>query len=1086
MGILDSDSDSDDSSSSEGFVKRKAPVATKPAPAAPPPAAPPAKKKKSILDSSDSDSSDESSKKKVPAAAPLPKAEVAPAKKKKSFLDSESDDDDSDDSEAPKTKVAPAPPPAAAPVPSSPASQPHKLPNKKSILDSSDSEDDDDDDDDDNFDKDSTRKEKDADPAPPNKEEPAEKKSILENSHSVEGDNDSDSDAPNKMGESRGRSPTRRPEEPAHNVKLKVDDKKEEDTVEEKEHTEEEHDPESDDDPEDDDAEKGDEGIDRESTMVLRDVINTVRKHSSRLQRGAVSVDFVEPLVTGRLEYVQKQDSARSVNEEDHVAENHHDVPWYEQDYEELPWYAQPDLDEDDALTALCKKVLCAEGEENQKRLDERAQRLEANVIGFALKLRNRARSPIRSDGSIRNLTSSPTPSDGVIRNVESLTSKNESILDEDPGKWIIEDDNKPTYTGECIEEAMELPVSVEEEDEGERQGTDDEAADMDRVPREEIEKAAILEFDRLEEEERQKAEAKRLQTEEEERQVAEAERFKKEHEERLQKDEEEERIRIAEEDDRLRIDDEERHRREEEEKLRKEEEQLKLQNEKLLKLQEEERLRREEEERVKEEEEEEEEEEERLRIEEEEKLRKEEEAQLRLEEEKKLQFQEEEERRRNEEEAQLRLEEEKRIQFQKEETRRQEGEERLRKAEEERVRIEGEARLRLQEEERLRLEEEDRVKQEGEEKLRVEEEVRRRKEEEEKLRMEQEEEQIRLGEEKIHKLQEEERLRNEEERRGKVEEEKLRLEQGEKLREEAMSLTKEHAAAESLKEDKETNEAREKQLSMEATKTREVDDRERQAEMRAEQRVKDRWAIEKEAFEAEEHSKALEEREINPFEAFMALASDFVMDITDPLPETNEKRPSLADKVKSFGGDAYSMTIDGGNLATCLESFGQACEPSTFHLELPNRLTDVIRGRICQVAEILTKNSTVKDVSVIVPSNIDEEVAFHADVIRIFGAIGSLQGLQNLSIESSSMKNRPCLATSAVVTTLRIIASRYQEEKNDGLRSLCIKNVTLVDSNDDLADFAEAMSSISEIPTLRSAQVEIEFSTLRNGATRR
>lgn len=61
---------------------------------------------------------------------------------------------------------------------------------------------------------------------------------------------------------------------------------------------------------------------------------------------------------------------------------------WYEEKYEEVPWYEQQDLDEDDALTALCKKVLKAEKDGEQKL--QHLERVQATVINFGLKLNQR------------------------------------------------------------------------------------------------------------------------------------------------------------------------------------------------------------------------------------------------------------------------------------------------------------------------------------------------------------------------------------------------------------------------------------------------------------------------------------------------------------------------------------------------------------------------------------------------------------------------------------------------------------------------------------------------------------------------
>lgn len=108
--------------------------------------------------------------------------------------------------------------------------------------------------------------------------------------------------------------------------------------------------------------------------------------------RKNLSVRFWRPHVTDLLEYRQAFDSPLSVNVAVHVAPNHNEVPWYDREYEELPWYLQPDLDEDDALTVLCKKVLLASEnvEENLEQLERRAVRVEAHVIEFALKLKNK------------------------------------------------------------------------------------------------------------------------------------------------------------------------------------------------------------------------------------------------------------------------------------------------------------------------------------------------------------------------------------------------------------------------------------------------------------------------------------------------------------------------------------------------------------------------------------------------------------------------------------------------------------------------------------------------------------------------
>ena len=137
------------------------------------------------------------------------------------------------------------------------------------------------------------------------------------------------------------------------------------------------------------------EAVQVSSNTDMGSVVVLAQKRKSRQERGAISVVYQEPHVTGLLEYNQWKDSALSVNDPNHVAEEHdkNELPWYEQDYEELPWHMQPDLDEDDELTALCKKILVAgeDGEVNERILADRTARVEANVMGFALKLKNKA-----------------------------------------------------------------------------------------------------------------------------------------------------------------------------------------------------------------------------------------------------------------------------------------------------------------------------------------------------------------------------------------------------------------------------------------------------------------------------------------------------------------------------------------------------------------------------------------------------------------------------------------------------------------------------------------------------------------------
>lgn len=127
------------------------------------------------------------------------------------------------------------------------------------------------------------------------------------------------------------------------------------------------------------------------------------------------TIKFQEPLVTHRVDFVQDEDAALAIWNDDHVAQDHNQIPWDELDYEELPWHLQPDLDEDDELTKRVKVVLglgkepaegddddqeeedqnnynrwCS-GEEDETPLTEeewrKVDRVEAWVIHFVLRL---------------------------------------------------------------------------------------------------------------------------------------------------------------------------------------------------------------------------------------------------------------------------------------------------------------------------------------------------------------------------------------------------------------------------------------------------------------------------------------------------------------------------------------------------------------------------------------------------------------------------------------------------------------------------------------------------------------------------
>ena len=122
------------------------------------------------------------------------------------------------------------------------------------------------------------------------------------------------------------------PREDILTADAKNDDGKSDDAGSEEEESDEE---------EDSDAEEIEE-----RPVDWRDVLKAERRRSRRLKRQAFKVEFVEPVVVSMLEYNQFKDSALSVDDEHHVAEEHNQIPWYEQDYQELAWWEQPDLEE--------------------------------------------------------------------------------------------------------------------------------------------------------------------------------------------------------------------------------------------------------------------------------------------------------------------------------------------------------------------------------------------------------------------------------------------------------------------------------------------------------------------------------------------------------------------------------------------------------------------------------------------------------------------------------------------------------------------------------------------------------------------
>jgi len=225
-----------------------------------------------------------------------------------------------------------------------------------------------------------------------------------------------------------------------------------------------------------------------------------------------------------------------------------------------------------------------------------------------------------------------------------------------------------------------------------------------------------------------------------------------------------------------------------------------------------------------------------------------------------------------------------------------------------------------------------------------------------------------------------------------------------------------------------------------------------------------------------------------NPFEEALewtgALWSALVLDITDPVSKPTVAKDDVAisveDTLTTYGGPAREMSLGGGNLATCFESFntGSICsQPVTsFHLELPTRLSQNISARIRQVAAILHNNQQIKTVSVVVPTSMEENLYYNTDVMLLFQAIGALPKLEELNIEAASSEERSCLATTVVTNALKEVSRKYQDE-NENLfspkRSLALKIHNMVLMEDE-GDFQKAVSTLHTIPNVR-VEMDVE-----------
>jgi len=200
-------------------------------------------------------------------------------------------------------------------------------------------------------------------------------------------------------------------------------------------------------------------------------------------------------------------------------------------------------------------------------------------------------------------------------------------------------------------------------------------------------------------------------------------------------------------------------------------------------------------------------------------------------------------------------------------------------------------------------------------------------------------------------------------------------------------------------------------------------------------------------------------------------LSSASTFDFSDPVSDPREQ-----------------IQDDRGNLEECLESFRLNNLVELLDVELPTRLSEGNAARMQQLTKILSNNRFVKEVSIVVPSRMESSLSRHSDLSTMFEAIGSLQNLKELNIISSSAgatKNtRSSLSSRFINSALCKIAHMHKTknrgyvQKEGGLVSLSIANMVLVDTHADLTHLVDSLEIINQIPTLKTAQVEIEFTS--------
>jgi len=194
---------------------------------------------------------------------------------------------------------------------------------------------------------------------------------------------------------------------------------------------------------------------------------------------------------------------------------------------------------------------------------------------------------------------------------------------------------------------------------------------------------------------------------------------------------------------------------------------------------------------------------------------------------------------------------------------------------------------------------------------------------------------------------------------------------------------------------------------------------------------------------------------------------------LTDVISEVSGADSGKCQQTKS---QALPHSSENGNILAILDILSSGKQPLHLCLELPAIFSSGSVEKMAEVANILAGNLSLKVVSVRIPSNFSSGESQSQVLSKIFEAIGLLRNLEELRIESLGGMDQSSISTCLITAALRPIAARYEAEKKDGFALLSIQNVNLIDNAIDLIDFTEVVGTINEIPSLRSAQVEVEF----------